>query len=112
MQVEVNLENIIRYDLVQLTGNTAEELMKAAAEAYDSGYTLTCRIPGPEDDVIHTNIFETAQGEIVSDEEIEAFYHNQNPIMDKEEGKKDPPGRIINVEVVEGEVIESHLEEE
>lgn len=112
MQVEVTPENILRYHLVELTGNSREELLRAAKEAYDSGYTLTCRIPEQEDDVIHVNIFETAQGEEVSDEELEAFYHQQNPIMRKEEGKKDPEGRIINVEIVEGEVIESHIEEE
>lgn len=109
MNVEVNEENILKYGLVQLTGNTKEELLQAAKEAEASGYTLTCRIPEVED-VLEVNIFQHGDGEEVTDEELREFWEKQNPIMTKEEGKKDPPGREINV--VPGEVIESHIEEE
>jgi hypothetical protein len=109
MQVEVNEENIVRYNLVQLTGNTKEALLTAAMQAEKNGYVLTCRIPEPSDDVLQMNIFEGAQGDVPSDEELEAFYHQANPITHKEEGKKQP-GREINV--VPGEVIETHIEED
>jgi hypothetical protein len=110
MNVEVTEENILKYDLVQLTGNSKEALLQAAKEALESGYTLTCRIPDPVDDVLHMNIFQHGDGVEVSDEELEAFFKHQNPILRKEEGKQDPPGRQINV--IPGEVIESHIEEE
>lgn len=122
MQVEVNEENIVRFSLVQLTGNSKEALLEAAARAVEEGYVLTCRIPDATDDVLQMNIFEAADGEVVSDEKLQAFYDTPNPITHKEEGievKEYPTGRVIRVlhdgpveEVVQGEVIESHIEED
>lgn len=121
MQVEVNEENILRFSLVQLTGNSKEDLLAAAARAEEEGYVLTCRIPDATDDVLQTNIFEAGDGEVVSDEKLQAFYETPNPITHKEEGveiKEYPTGRVIRiinedpVEIVQGEVIETHMEED
>lgn len=109
MQVEVNEENIVRYNLVQLTGNSKEELLTAAKQAEENGYVLTCRIPEPADDVLQMNIFEGAQGDVPDDDVLEAFYNQPNRITHEEEGKK-KLGREINV--VPGEVIETHIEED
>lgn len=111
MQVEVNEENIVRYNLVQLTGNTKEELLTAAKEAMNAepSFVLYCRIPEPADDVLHTNVFESIPGYVPSDEELEAYHKEVNRIVQEEEGKK-KPGRDINV--VQGEVIETHIEED
>jgi hypothetical protein len=115
VQVEVNEENIVKYDLVRLTGNTKEDLLAAAARAEEEGYVLTCRIPEVTD-VLHMNVFDAAEGRTPTDEEIAAFYHQASPMMTPEEGKKPPEGRVINVEfegvVVDGEVVESHIEED
>jgi hypothetical protein len=58
MQVEVTEQNIVLYGLVQLTGNTAEELMRLAKEAEEKGFALTCRIPDI-DDVLEMNVFDS-----------------------------------------------------
>lgn len=55
MHVEVNETNIALYELVKLTGNSEEDLLKAAKEAQKSGYTLCCQI---SDEVIEVNAFE------------------------------------------------------
>ena len=55
--IEVNEENIDRFALHELTGNTREEMLSRAAEARMNGYTLSCEVP---DDLIHLNIFDTA----------------------------------------------------
>jgi len=78
MQVEVNEQNIVLYGLVQLTGNSAETLLKHAAEAASQGYVLTCRIPDVEE-TIDMNVFEAAGSQPAEPRE-----HKQNPMMDKE----------------------------
>lgn len=107
MHVEVNEQNIILYGLVQLTGNSAEEMLAAARRAELDGYVLTCEVPDTDD--IAINVFESA-GSTPAEPEIQ----HQNRIMDKEEGKTETPGRIIGVhfdqdgahEVVLGEATE------
>jgi hypothetical protein len=75
MQVEVTEENIVLYGLVQLTGNTSDELLMHAEQARESGYILMCRIPGA-DDVIDINVFEAAGSEVA-----EPLTHKKNPMM-------------------------------
>jgi hypothetical protein len=75
MQVEVNAQNIIIYGLVQLTGNSAEEMLKHAAEAAEAGYILTCRIPDVEE-TIDMNVFEAAGGE-----PSKPLEHKDHPMM-------------------------------
>lgn len=70
MQVEINEQNIVKYNLVQLTGNTTEELMTAAAEAEANGYVLSCRIPDV-DELLEHNVFESVNGDPVSPEDLE-----------------------------------------
>lgn len=62
LHVEVNETNIAIYDLVQLTGNTKELLLQRAREAEHEGFTLTCRIPNPNDR-LEVNAFEHFQSE-------------------------------------------------
>lgn len=61
MQVPITEENILKYNLVEYTGNSKEALLLAAAEAEEAGYVLTCTVPDDsEAEVLHTNIFEAA----------------------------------------------------
>lgn len=107
MHVEVNEQNIILYGLVQLTGNSAEEMLLAARRAELDGYVLTCEVPDTDD--ININIFESAEST-----PAEPTIEHQNRIMDAEEGKTAPAGRVIGVhfdetgahEVVLGEATE------
>lgn len=119
-QIEVTPENIVKYNLVQLTGNSAEELMKAANEAFDAGYTLTCRIP---DDLLHVNVFDVVGGTEVSDEMMKHWEEAENVIVEGQRGRReirDPEGNLIGVQfipdarsdVVQGEVVETHDDKE
>ena len=65
MHVEVNERNIKMYELVALTGNSVEELLAAAARAAEEGYTLMCEVPELDEDLIHMNVFDTVEGEVV-----------------------------------------------
>jgi len=73
MHVEVNEQNIVLYGLVQLTGNTAEDLLQNAEEAKKNGYVLSCDVP-LADDLVESNVFEAAESE-VSDEVDESRSH-------------------------------------
>ena len=81
MQVEVNEYNIIRYGLVQLTGNSTATLLMHAAEAAEHGYVLTCEVPDAEQ-TIDMNVFEAAISEPV--EEVEP---RPNPIFGSKDGR-------------------------
>lgn len=117
MQVEVNEENIVKYNLVQLTGNSAETLLTAAAEAKKNGYELTCRIP---DDDLHINVFEAAGATSVSEEQLKHWQEQENIIVEGQRQRheiRDEFGRLIGVQfdpnqnVVKGEIVESHIED-
>lgn len=56
--VEVNEENIDRFGLAELTGNTREEMLSMAADAAVKGTVLSCNVP---DELIHLNIFDVAE---------------------------------------------------
>lgn len=56
-QVEVNEENIDRFALVELTGNTREEMLSMAADAAVKGYVFSVKVP---DELLHMNIFDAA----------------------------------------------------
>lgn len=85
MQIEVTLESIVRYGLVQLTGNSSEKMMELAEEAKQNGHVLCVEVP--DDDLVHMNIFEAA---------------GSSP-ADPEMGNDRHP---LDVETVKGEVIE------
>lgn len=59
MQVEVNETNIDQFGLVQLTGNTREELLVRADEAATHGFVLSVTVP--DDQLIEQNVFDYAQ---------------------------------------------------
>ena len=61
MHVEVTEENISIFDLVKFTGNSREDLLKAAYEAKDAGHVLYCQIPDAAERKI--NVFEHFQSE-------------------------------------------------
>ena len=109
--VVINEENILKFDLVRLTGNSREALLAAALEAQDSGYVLMCKIPTPDSDKIEVNVFDVVEGEEVSDEALEHAQQQRNIIMRKEEDATPlPPDYQINI--VEGVVTESYTIEE
>lgn len=56
MQVEVNAHNIILYNLVGLTGNSAESMLHAARLAELEGDVLTCEVP--DDAIKRANTFD------------------------------------------------------
>lgn len=56
MQVEVNEDNIIKYELHKVTGNTVKDLMDSAKRAKEQGYILQVQIP---DNTIRHNVFDT-----------------------------------------------------
>lgn len=96
MQVEVTEQNIILYGLVQLTGNSAETMLEKAQQARDAGYVLTVDIPD-NDDI-----------------DINAFDHGIDvgePDPEKGPLGGDPYGEQEQINVVQGEVVESHTEE-
>lgn len=101
MQVEVTLENIIAFNLVELTGNSAETLLKRAKEAEEAGYILAVEIP---DDKIDMNVFQHGVDVRPADPDLQPG-DGQSPYGS---GQTEPAsGRRIDVEVVEGEVIDS-----
>lgn len=117
MQIEVNQENIIKFNLVQMTGNSVEVLLQRAEEARQSGYVLAVQIP---DDLIHMNVFDAAGSQAVDEEELRAQDQMVNPIV----GDSPQPayGRVVEVhvegpvddpsgEIVEGEIVESHFDD-
>lgn len=110
MQVEVNEENIIKYGLVQFTGNTMEMMLLAARRAEVEGYTLLCEIP--DDNKIDINVFDHGMAVTPAD----PFLGNEDhgPFLDVETVGLDNgflPGRVINVEFADGihEVIEGEV---
>lgn len=116
MHVEVNEQNIVLYGLVQLTGNSAEELLQAAAEATESGYILSCDVPDIAEDLIELNVFESAGSE-PADRSVKHDGGN-DPFGDGETVTMfDGAGRVIDVhfseetDVVTGEVLDSYTEE-
>lgn len=58
--IEVNEENIDRFALSELTGNSREEMLNMAADAAVKGYVFSVKVP---DELIHMNIFDAAQEE-------------------------------------------------
>ena len=90
MHVEVNEQNIILFGLVQLTGNSAEEMLAKAAEAREEGYTLTCEIPSIAEDLIKVNMFDAAG----SEEADPNLGHEAHPL---DTGVETTPGRVINI---------------
>jgi hypothetical protein len=96
MNVEVNEQNIIKFGLVQLTGNSVEVLLTRAKEARESGYILTVELP---DDQIPVNVFDVAPGGRPSDADLRHREQASNPIMNRERDAAHPE-RKIDVEVV------------
>jgi hypothetical protein len=45
MQIEVNLDNIVKYELDKLTGNCRADLLAAAARAGETEYILNVEVP-------------------------------------------------------------------
>lgn len=99
-QVEVNELNIAVFELVQLTGNTKEELLVAAREAEASGHVLYCQIPDEEG---HINVFKHGRGvppseqpEQITVEQVESEY----------KALPSPEVDFRIVDVVDAEVVE------
>jgi hypothetical protein len=63
MLVEVNEKNIDKYNLVELTGNSREDMLSAAAEARINGHNLSCNVP--DDQVETENVFDIYESEPV-----------------------------------------------
>lgn len=59
-QVEVNEENIDRFGLVELTGNSRESMLNNAADAAAKGMVLAVTLP---DELLELNIFDIAQSQ-------------------------------------------------
>lgn len=55
--IEVTEENIDRFALSELTGNTREEMLSMAADAAVKGYVFSVKVP---DELLHMNIFDAA----------------------------------------------------
>jgi len=122
MQVEVNEQNIVIYGLVQLTGNTAEEMLREAKEAEDKGYILTCQIPDIGDELLNMNVFDAAgsepadrsmkhggespYGSMLLDENTISIFEKGRVVDVQFEGWNEPESNIVT-----GEVTESHVEE-
>jgi hypothetical protein len=88
MHVEVNETNIAVFELVQMTGNSREVLLNAAAEAAKKGYILHCQIPDPEDP-IEVNAFEHFESEKAPDvsDEVNTFSNRcRYELLRSEEG--------------------------
>jgi len=107
MQVEVNEQNIILYGLVQLTGNSAEKMLKLRDEAAKEGFTLFCKVPDIADDLVEMNVFESADSE-PADERLS--HGGGDPFGDRKTVIRDGSGRVIDVHV-EGWSEESEDEE-
>lgn len=114
MQVEVNEHTIVKYNLVELTGNSAEDLLRIAREARETGHVLTVTVP----DDVPVNIFDAAHGQITPEERLRDRDQVQNPIMDGSKFRASTDaGRKIEVtvegvielpddDVVDGEIME------
>ena len=100
MQVEVNEHNIIKFGLVQLTGNSVEVLLTRAKEAEAAGYVLAVEIP---DDQVRMNMFDVGRGAPVDEDVLRQQDATENPIVGDSFRAKAPTGRQIEV-TVEGVV--------
>jgi hypothetical protein len=78
MHVEVNEANIDRYQLVQLTGNSREDMLSAAADAATKGHVLSCNVP--DDQVIEQNVFDVYEGEHVDPRRLNACGYEKREI--------------------------------
>lgn len=109
MQVEVTAANIVKFGLVQLTGNSVETMLTLAREAADTGHILTVEIP--DDQLVHMNVFDVAESrQVVDEDELEY----QNRIMDPEPHKS-APTRVVEVHVVEnpeGDIVDGEIVED
>jgi hypothetical protein len=108
MQVEVTPENIVAFNLTELTGNSAEVLMQRAKEAAETGMVLAVTIP---DDKIDFNVFQHGINPSGADERMQpdrgaAFGEEKSPYSWGADTK------LNVVDVVQGEVIDSHVEED
>lgn len=117
MQVEVNEHTIIKYGLVQLTGNSVEVLLTRAKEAADAGYILTVQIPDTPE--VRMNMFDVGQGEPVDEATLKQQDSTQNPIVGNQDRftARETTGRRIEVtfegiselpddDAVDGEIVE------
>ena len=105
MHVEVNETNIALYELVKMTGNSKEELLKNAREAEESGYTLYCKIPDPEAP-LEVNAFEHFDSEPAPKITIVRDRHSYEL---SEDGVTNVDFNIVDV--VQGEVISDEEDE-
>lgn len=113
MQVEVTVENIIKFNLVELTGNSSEVMMRRAKEAEEAGYVLTVEVP--DDQARRMNVFEHGISPSGADERFQPDGGRSLLDEDKLLGQNGH-GRVIHVdfsqipyeggEVVEGEVLD------
>lgn len=116
MQVEVNEHTIVKYGLVQLTGNSVEVLLTRAKEAHDAGYILTVQIP---DDQVHLNMFDAGRGSPVDEDTLRQQDNLKNPILGEDDKfrARGSEGRRIEVtfegvvelpddDVTDGEIVE------
>lgn len=68
MQVEVNEANIDKFKLAELTGNTREFMLSAAADAAANGHILSCEVP--DDQVLSHNVFDIYESEHVDPQRL------------------------------------------
>lgn len=104
IQVEVNEENILRFNLPLLTGNKTEDLLVAAKEAALAGHVLTCRVPKPAGYEVEINVFDAARTQPAPDDAYirDATIHDVSITADPLPGYE---FRIVD-EVVQGEVVD------
>lgn len=113
MQIEVTPENIIKFNLVELTGNSSEVMMRRAKEAEEAGYVLTVDIP--DDQVRRMNVFEHGIAPSGADERFQP--DGGKSLLDEDKlASQNGSGRVIHVdfsqvpyeggEIVEGEVLD------
>lgn len=80
MHVEVNEQNIDLYNLIELTGNSREEMLSRAAEAREQGHILSCDVP--DNLVIKQNVFEVYESEHVDPKRLRGCGYEKREIAE------------------------------
>lgn len=83
MHVEVNEANIDKYNLVELTGESREKLLSAAAEAALSNMVFSCNVP--DETVASHNVFEVFESEHVDPRRLNGCGYEKRMDVDDNE---------------------------
>lgn len=82
MHVEITEKNIDKYNLVELTGNSRESMLSAAADARVNGHTLSCNVP---DELVETeNVFDIYESEHVDPRRLQNCGYEERETTDGE----------------------------